>query len=159
LERKVRFFTTEIDKFGLNIRSAGSAENFLNSAEPIGSTSSLLNTLERELENNEKQLLELNKFHDKLSLEYNEKIELHEVLAKSASFYNTVPASATAPSSTATPLLEDDFGLVKDDAYEMKFSSVTGVVSDVDRSRFERALFRSTRGNCYVRFAQVDTPL
>jgi V-type H+-transporting ATPase subunit a len=161
LERKVRFFNAEIDKFGLEVRTIGSAEQFLRSTEQVNSSAALLNDLERELEEAEKQLLEFNKFHDKLSQEYNEKIELHEVLAKSASFYSSVPTSS-GPSSTATPLLDDDFGLIKDardDAYEMRFSSVTGIVSDVDRSRFERALFRSTRGNCYVRFAEVDEAL
>jgi V-type H+-transporting ATPase subunit a len=33
------------------------------------------------------------------------------------------------------------------------------VLAEVDRPRFERALFRATRGNCYVRFAPIDSPI
>lgn len=42
---------------------------------------------------------------------------------------------------------------------DMKFSYVAGVVDADDRSRFERQLFRTTRGNCYVRFAEVEQPI
>ena len=42
---------------------------------------------------------------------------------------------------------------------DMKFSYIAGVVDANDRSRFERQLFRTTRGNCYVRFAQIDDPI
>ena len=39
---------------------------------------------------------------------------------------------------------------------DMKFSYMAGVVAADDRSRFERQLFRTTRGNCYVRFAEIE---
>lgn len=42
---------------------------------------------------------------------------------------------------------------------DMKFSYMAGVVDADDRSRFERQLFRTTRGNCYVRFAEVEQPI
>lgn len=42
---------------------------------------------------------------------------------------------------------------------EMKFSYMAGVVDADSRSRFERQLFRTTRGNCYVRFAEISQPL
>jgi V-type H+-transporting ATPase subunit a len=38
----------------------------------------------------------------------------------------------------------------------MRFESVTGVVNSDEKSRFERMLFRSTRGNCYIRFAPIE---
>ena len=38
---------------------------------------------------------------------------------------------------------EDD-----DQIGEMSFSSVAGTIRLVDKSRFERQLYRSTRGNC-----------
>ena len=41
----------------------------------------------------------------------------------------------------------------------MKFSYIAGVVDADDRNRFERQLFRTTRGNCYVRFAPIDNPI
>lgn len=41
----------------------------------------------------------------------------------------------------------------------MKFSYMAGVVDAESRSRFERQLFRTTRGNCYVRFAEIGQPI
>jgi len=139
-----------------------------------------------------KQLLELNKFSDKLAAEFAEKIELHEVLVKSRSFFDTLPsltqgaaaADALNPlhgagggggsggrsNSSERPLLGDEFGLVDDrmanqhgrgpaagDRGDMRFNAMTGILVEADRARFERALFRATRGNCYVRFAPIET--
>ena len=36
---------------------------------------------------------------------------------------------------------------------------MTGIITETERSRFERALFRSTRGNCYARFASIEHPM
>lgn len=41
----------------------------------------------------------------------------------------------------------------------MKFSYMAGVVETTDKTRFERQLFRTTRGNCYVRFADIEQPI
>ena len=38
----------------------------------------------------------------------------------------------------------------------MEFSSIAGTIEKTDRTRFERMLFRTTRGNCYVRFAAIS---
>jgi hypothetical protein len=70
-------------------------------------------------------------------------------------------------------LLDDAFGLVDDrmsdaksgrgptqgDRGDMRFHTMTGILVEEDRARFERALFRATRGNCYVRFAPIDAPM
>ena len=42
---------------------------------------------------------------------------------------------------------------------ELTFANVAGVIASSDRVRFERMLFRATRGNCYVRFADIEEPL
>jgi V-type H+-transporting ATPase subunit a len=215
LERKVRFFTGEIEKFGLRVEVPTSPAAFMAAGEldggaeqaPTGgrgsaqkSSQALLESLEAELGQYERQLLELNKFHAKLMAEYNEKIELHEVLSKSQVFFDAVPSSSmlgggstvndgsvisrvTSPLSlgmsgaggggdnrfgdSAARLLDEDYGLENHPQnmaggggdFAMKFSSVTGVLLEEDRARFERALFRSTRGNCYVRFAEIEQPM
>jgi V-type H+-transporting ATPase subunit a len=38
----------------------------------------------------------------------------------------------------------------------MRFRFVMGVVGLADRVRFERMIFRVTRGNCYMRFSSID---
>mmetsp|Transcript_7518 Transcript_7518/g.11256 ORF Transcript_7518/g.11256 Transcript_7518/m.11256 type:complete len:756 (+) Transcript_7518:184-2451(+) len=67
------------------------------------------------------------------------------------------------------PLLDDDtvflgstggnFGGHRTVETDMKFSSAVGVVSATEKLRFERMLFRSTRGNCLVRFTEVERPI
>ena len=41
-------------------------------------------------------------------------------------------------------------------ADDMTFSNIAGVLSTIDKVRFERMLYRSTRGNCYVRFSALS---
>ena len=38
---------------------------------------------------------------------------------------------------------------------DMRFSSITGVVSTEEKVRVEHMIFRATHGNCYVRFAPI----
>jgi len=42
---------------------------------------------------------------------------------------------------------------------DMRFSFLTGVISTEECVRFERMIFRITRGNCYVRFAPIQQPI
>ena len=86
LERKLRYFSGEIDKFDLEIASAGNVDAFLNAPHHVVSGSSgeaskstgaqLLEGLETELEGYEAQLRELNSYSEKLTIEYNQKVEL-----------------------------------------------------------------------------------
>jgi len=178
MERKLRFFIAEMEKFGIGAKSTTSVEVFLGEHEDqTMSSMAMLEKLETHLEEYEAQLLEFNKFHEKISTEFNEKLEHREVLEKSKDFFAlefsdervSMPGSAT-PSplhvdtgNSSTPLLDADMGMPVNQGFLdpdlMRFSQVCGVVAEADRSRFERALFRSTRGNCYVRFTPVDTEL
>ena len=56
LERKIRFFTAEIEKFKLPIRSAGGASGFLEQSLGGRSSGAILSDLELELEDYEKQV-------------------------------------------------------------------------------------------------------
>ena len=51
-------------------------------------------------------------------------------------------------------LMGDERGPYQTD--EMTFSNIAGVLPSVDKVRFERMLFRATRGNCYVRFSALS---
>jgi V-type H+-transporting ATPase subunit a len=42
---------------------------------------------------------------------------------------------------------------------DIRFRYITGVVPAMERVAFERMVFRATRGNCYMRFAEIDEPL
>ena len=169
LERKLRFFANECDKFDLAIESAGDVKNFLAAPPPASATSTtgsnqtgneLLELLEGELESYEGQLRELNTYAEKLTTEYNEKVELQEVLEKARKFFmadasrlsSRSSKDASAGGEANTSLLTSPGGVERD----MRFSSITGVVNTEEKARFERMIFRATRGNVYIRFEAID---
>ena len=124
----------------------------------------MLETLEVELEQYEHQLRELNNYSEKLTIEYNEKVELQEVLEKARKFFMTdaprlavSELSATRYGDERSETLLGDGDVGRD--LDMRFSSITGVVSTDEKARFERMIFRATRGNCFVRFAPIKQPI
>ena len=83
LERKLRYFGAECGKFNLDLVPAGEVESFLDSPESKDqSGAQLLEAMGVELEAYENQLRELNNYSEKLTVEYNEKVELQDVLDK-----------------------------------------------------------------------------
>lgn len=174
LERKLRFFGNECDNFGLKLDTAGDIDTFLESSSgsaraitPGGGDkkgTQLLESLEVELDGYESQLRELNAYSEKLTREYNEKVELQEVLEKARRFFMTdAPRLAVSELSSGRPGSAEGLlaGAHDDEArdMDMRFSSITGVVSTEEKVRFERMIFRATRGNCYVRFAPIKQPI
>ena len=151
LERKLRFFNIEIDKFKLETTPAASnIDTFLDTN--VGTTkktgdssggSAYIKVLEDELEIYDKQLRELNSYNEKLTNEFNEKVEYQEVLEKCAEFYKF-------DNNTDGDLKKLDI---------MKFNSISGVVSTEERYRFERMIFRTTRGNSLIRFSEIGNPI
>jgi len=130
-----------------------------------------LEVLDAKLDVYEKQLKELNLLAEKLTVEYNESIELQEVLTKARNFFMIdTPRLANLQlgdeaddeydeeNGLDVPLLEEDGG-PSHKADELKFSYITGVVATDERNSFERIIFRSTRGNCFVRFATIAKPI
>lgn len=172
LERKLRYFANECDKFDLELEPAGTIDSFLDAPASVASDdktgAQLLESMEVELEGYETQLRELNNYSEKLTTEYNEKVELQEVLEKARRFFMTdaprlAVSELTTGGQSATDdrtdnLLEAEGGTTARDM-DMRFSSITGVVSTEEKSRFERMIFRATRGNCYVRFAPIKQPI
>jgi V-type H+-transporting ATPase subunit a len=168
LERKLRFFAGEIEKFELEMASAGTVDSFIESPAAIAggdaSKGQLLEGLEVELEGYESQLRELNNFSEKLTIEYNEKVELQEVLEKARRFFmSDAPRLAVSELTTGPRSADNEANLLETEAarpdLDMRFSSITGVVATEEKNRFERMIFRATRGNCYVRFAPIMQPI
>lgn len=180
LERKLRYMEKEVAEFGLRLRSDG-ADIQVGGRQLRGAA--LLDALEGELEKYEEQLLELTNYAKELTARYNEKIEFQECLEKGKTFFEAAAGGSLLPSDTGTsarsstrnpllsdigaqPLLDEEppsmfmgGSGVTDVGLMMRFSSSVGVVSATERARFERMLFRSSRGNCLVRFAEIDRPI
>jgi V-type H+-transporting ATPase subunit a len=169
LERKLRFFSGEIAKFELECDSPGSIDSFLEDPTVVSSTGEngsgkILETLEVELEKYESQLRELNVFSEKLTVEYNEKVELQEVLEKARRFFITdvrrLGASHHNSGGGRTPAnLSSLLDSERRPNLDMRFSFMSGVISTEESARFERMVFRTTRGNCYVRFEAISQPI
>jgi len=166
LERKLRFFANECEKFDLPLESAGKVDYFVENPpketdEKAGGQ--LLESMEGELEGYESQLRELNTYSEKLTTEYNEKVELQEVLEKARRFFMTdaprLAASELTGGRSTKAVSENLLGGSDARDMDMRFSSITGVVATEEKARFERMIFRATRGNCYVRFAQIKQPI
>lgn len=169
LERKLRFFSHECEKFELPLTESGDVDNFLSHPD---NSKDVLEKLEVELEGYEAQLRELNNFSEKLTIEYNEKVELQEVLEKARQYFMTDAPRLAVSELTALKNLAaaNKSGTGKDNLLaeevrtegrdlDMRFSSITGVVSTDEKLRFERMIFRATRGNCFVRFAAIQQPI
>eukprot|EP00980_Cylindrotheca_fusiformis_P016809 scaffold5067_cov139-Cylindrotheca_fusiformis.AAC.3 len=169
LERKLRYFTQEIEKFDLEMVSAGSIDSFLDTPIAVSGSGDdsersgpqLLESLEFELGKYETQLRELNSFSEKLTREFNEKVELQEVLDKARRFFIIdAPRFVAAESSTMGFPNDDEQGLLEPRAEaDMRFSSITGVIANDEKARFERMVFRATRGNVFIRFADIQQPI
>ena len=48
---------------------------------------------------------------------------------------------------------------ILDDFYKMKFQNICGVLNESDKIKFEKTLFRASRGNTYVNFHNLQQPI
>ena len=148
----------------------------IQSTLPNFSPSNLLEELDARLEAYETELKELNDLSEKLTREYNEKVELQEVLEKATKFIlidtprlavelegeeKTESLTTDLENDLTVSLLSQDGGpsFNKSGDSELRFSSITGVVATDERNSFERIIFRATRGNCFVRFINIEKPI
>jgi len=142
LERKLRFFKNEMNNFEIESKFAGSVDEFLEGSVGTHKTDPMSNleALEKDLSLYEKQLRELNSYNEKLTQGFNAKVEFHEVLRKARDFHEFDKSKFS--------------GKVRLDM--MRFNCIAGVVNTEERIRFDRMIFRTTRGNSLVRFAEID---
>ncbi|OQS03968.1 vacuolar proton translocating ATPase A subunit, partial [Thraustotheca clavata] len=172
MDRKLRFFAGEMTKFKITPKSAGSIDSFLAGSADVryGSQDTAvraLDTLERILEDKEQELLQLNTMHEKLTREYNERKELQEIISRVGEFFeielpeasrrdgasrtNSFTRSSVGFNASSLDTAESDLVL--------RFKNITGVVPADERLKFERMVFRATRGNCFTRFSPIDEML
>lgn len=168
IERKIRYVAGEVKSLGIPIVPAGTVEGFVEKTAEgeAASGAYILEKLETDLDRYEQQLVELNKYNKKLSEEYVQKVEYHHLLVKAKRFLHAQSEVASRDITdkdgevgiTLSPLLsisnEERGGPVLGE--EMSFSQIAGVLPAAERVRFERMLFRATRGNCYVRFSPLN---
>ena len=180
LERKIRYCSGEVTRLGITIHPAGDVDEFvMNKGIDVDTRTGayLLEGLESELQKKEAQLRHLVEYNQKLSKQYNDKVEYHHLLVQASKFLDVaveLNAAATGRSMTSNypdteqgiamnPIIQRGGNAAGEDrSYQggfedvsMSFSNISGVINVTDKARFERMLFRATRGNCYIRFAEV----
>lgn len=86
---------------------------------------------------------------------------MREEQAQTAAHSRDKSIDSAASQDNARPLLNAETGQSGGPAVDkdMRFSFLAGVVNEEDRGRFERMLFRATKGNVYTRFAEIDLPI
>ncbi|TDH71278.1 hypothetical protein CCR75_006601 [Bremia lactucae] len=169
MERKLRYFELELAKFSIAPKPVGSIDRFLEGSADIrygsqDTATRALDTLERLLEDKEQELLQLNSMHEKLTREYNERKELQEIIQRAGEFFEIeIPEIQTRRHSRTS---RSGYGAESanlaesaEDSSTLRFRHLTGVVPADERLKFERLIFRTSRGNCLTRFSSIDDAL
>jgi len=169
IERKLRYMKDEIDKFGIPTEIPGGYEDFLarsTASHESGNraNNNLLEKLDDDLEKYEKELKEYSVYLEKLTSEFNEKMEYKEVIIKVQQFFHDEGPNINENNMFGTTSSSDDVGFNsissnRDNQDRFAFTHMAGVVKSEDRGRFERMLFRATRGNMYVRFGEIESTI
>ncbi|TXG64613.1 hypothetical protein EZV62_011607 [Acer yangbiense] len=156
MARKLRFFKEQMLKAGLtpSIKSTRADND--------------IDNLEVKLGELEAELVEMNANGEKLQRNYSELVEYKLVLQKAGEFFSSVLSSATAQQremesqqtgeeSIETPLLEQE--KFTDQSKQIKLGFIAGLVAREKSMAFERILFRATRGNVFLKQAEVEEPV
>ncbi|XP_058110088.1 V-type proton ATPase subunit a1 [Magnolia sinica] len=159
MSRKLRYFKDQISKAGL-----------LSSARPALQPNIDLEALEIQLAEHETELLEMNANSEKLRHTYNELLEFKLVLLKAGGFLDSAQNHAVAQEreldenvyskddyvETAS-LLEQEMQHEPSNKAGLRF--VSGIICKSKALRFERMLFRATRGNMLFNQAPAGEPV
>ncbi|EGD74630.1 Atp6v0a1 protein [Salpingoeca rosetta] len=151
MERKLRFFESEIEKLKLEINGAEEAAS-MPAPDMKG-----MHSMEAEFDRLEREMKEINNNEQVLKKQNLELTELHEILNRTAMFFDeaesaTAALSADTADSSNTPLLEAD-----ERSGQLAF--VTGVIARERVPGFERLLWRACRGNVFLRRVPIDEPV
>ncbi|CAN6559731.1 unnamed protein product [Malus baccata var. baccata] len=156
MSRKLRFFRDQISKAGL-----------LSSVHPVLQPDIDLEELEIQLAEHEHELIELNSNSDTIQHSYNELLEYKMVLQKATGFLVSSNSHAVSEEreldeniysndhyGDEVSLLEQDIRPGPSDQSGLRF--VSGIICKSKALRFERMLFRATRGNMLFNHAPAD---
>ncbi|KAF8973431.1 H(+)-transporting V0 sector ATPase subunit a [Entomortierella lignicola] len=160
MERQLRFFTSQIEKAEIPVRSSLSS-SYLTRARSLQE----LDDLEERLSEHENRLLQMNNSHETMQRRYLELTELKHVLRETRYFFEEAAShqedirhSLDEPSA---PLLDDLETGPSQEAQSsgLQLGNVTGVIPRAKMQTFERILWRSLRGNLYMNTAEIDEPV
>ncbi|GBG31765.1 V-type proton ATPase 116 kDa subunit a isoform 1 [Hondaea fermentalgiana] len=164
VERKLRYLEEQLNRFNIPAIGSPSVDAFLDRLDQRQGTDNevsrqqvnYMDNLENHVDEKESELVQLNMYNSTLSNDYFAQIELRHVLqqAKTYAQENVTDATFDAQSVEVSGSGDVEGGATYDNALRFRF--ISGVVTRENRNRFERMVFRSTRGNCLMRFYDID---
>ncbi|KAF3438721.1 hypothetical protein FNV43_RR21485 [Rhamnella rubrinervis] len=156
MSRKLRFFKDQISKASL-----------LSSVHPVLQPDIELEDLEIQLAEHEHELIEMNSNSEKLRQSYNELLEFKMVVQKAGGFLISSNNHAVSEDREldenifsndgyveSASLLEQEMRPGRSDQSGLRF--ISGIICKSKVLRFERMLFRATRGNMLFNQAPAD---
>uniref|UniRef100_A0A7S1TIV0 V-type proton ATPase subunit a n=2 Tax=Compsopogon caeruleus TaxID=31354 RepID=A0A7S1TIV0_9RHOD len=170
MQRRLRFLEVQVTALDL-----GKVEDVGDMDMPVR-----LDDLDLHLHTMEKNILEMNDHWNSLNQQHNELVELRHVLEKAAEFFHDAPRAQSAAYGSLgilDPIGGDGSGSFRGRLTDVEpsisglrrgwstevasnlLSFYTGVIGRERVASFERILFRATRGNCFVRFAEISEQL
>lgn len=164
MERKIRFFEEQVNKEKKEIIQEGKKDrDALALLTVLGAITEKkigsIDELETQFDEVEKELQQMNNNQEVLNRNYNELIEIKHVLTKDTGFFS----EASMDSDMNDEQLGSRSSLVnKQDANAMeqnktvKLGFITGVINRDKFVSFERVLWRSTRGNLFMKHANIE---
>ncbi|KAJ0178913.1 hypothetical protein K1T71_005688 [Dendrolimus kikuchii] len=147
MERKLRYIEAEVHKDGVHVPQVKEPPRAPNPREIID--------LEAHLEKTENEILELSHNAVNLKQNYLELTELRHVLEKTEAFF--AAQEEIGMDSLTKSLITDETG--QQAATRGRLGFVAGVVQRERVPAFERMLWRISRGNVFLRRAELDKPL
>eukprot|EP01126_Amoeba_proteus_P061037 TRINITY_DN8152_c0_g2_i5.p1 TRINITY_DN8152_c0_g2~~TRINITY_DN8152_c0_g2_i5.p1 ORF type:complete len:853 (-),score=109.04 TRINITY_DN8152_c0_g2_i5:68-2626(-) len=149
--RKLRSFEKQIQQFNIEAeleKFAPIREDQIKDPQTLGSDQ--LTELENKFEDLEKQLNDLNNHHAALNRSSLQLTELQHVLELAEETRNLKVEDI---GEADTPVQGED------GPFQIKFLSVSGVVERSRFNNFENILFRASRGNLYMKYEPIKTPI
>ncbi|XP_030968389.1 V-type proton ATPase subunit a1 isoform X1 [Quercus lobata] len=155
MSRKLRFIKDQISK-----------ANLLSSMRPVMQPDIELEELEIQLAEHEHELIEMNSNSEKLRQSYNELLEFKIVLQKAGDFLVSSGSHAVSERELdenvysnndyveTSSLIEQEMRPGRPDQSGLRF--ISGIICKSKALRFERMLFRATRGNMLFNQAPAD---
>ncbi|KAI9470042.1 MAG: V-type ATPase, V0 complex, 116kDa subunit family [Benjaminiella poitrasii] len=160
MERQCRFLQTQLQKNEIPTRPLTPAayRSRARSAQEV-------DDLEETLKEYESRISQMNSSYESLQRRYLQLTELRHVLRESSGFFEQADSRQDTLRNSfdehddSAPLLENDAEQAHFNIENLHLGYVTGVIARSRIQTFERVLWRSLRGNLYMKSAEIDEPI
>ncbi|GLV41213.1 Vacuolar H[+] ATPase 100kD subunit 2 [Carabus blaptoides fortunei] len=150
MERKLRYIESEVKKDDVHIPDVQELPRAPNPREIID--------LEAHIEKTENDIRELSQNAVNLKSNFLELTELRHVLEKTEAFFHE-QEEVNGMDSVTRALITEDANVTNVSAIRGRLGFVAGVIQRERVPGFERMLWRISRGNVFLRRAELDKPL